>query len=406
MKHKNSKIIKIQIKPKFGSSYSSIESPIMEKLTQNSQVVVKAPAQWLEPFKFQKLTTLKTPNETKIMLNSQSITNRIQFEQNQPRLIVKNISELSLTNSNNDIYLNSIDRTLAKLNQTYIYSPPSTVNQTTTHSSFLSSMSTTQILKSSNKLNINDYFSCERNLTRLTVFYSSLDRLNCSEVARNSSLLKCFDELLERKLLDKLGKFYYLKLKPLLIPKAKTICVNISINNNMSTNKIKNEMLESENNKMSSIYFNEIEKENFLSENALEHSLNCTLITKKSTNRKKLIWRLYLLLKNQTCIPAEPFKTYGHHSAEAVSIGKSAENEENDRNKSNSIFICFISLSMLKNLKFLFFQDSTSSPSSLMSYLTKSPLSANKIILIILITCGVCFILFANTILYIILKLR
>ena len=82
MKHKNSKIIKIQIKPKFGSSYSSIESPIMEKLSDyisSSKVAVKAPAQWLEPFKFQKLTTLKTPNETKIMLNSQSITNRIQF---------------------------------------------------------------------------------------------------------------------------------------------------------------------------------------------------------------------------------------------------------------------------------------------------------------------------------------
>lgn len=319
-------------------------------ISTSSKVVVKAPAQWLEPFKFQK-NNLNTSSEPKNLSNNQNSSIRKHLKDDfQARIILKNTSQTEPSNFS-DIYLNSIDRTLSKLNQTFINSMPSTFNNTTTRFSILSSIST-KILKSPNILNINDYFSCEKNLTRLTVFYSSLDRLNCTEMARNSTLLKCFDKLLERKLLDKLGQFYYLNLKPILIPKSKSICVNRSVTSfyfqtssvgsdllaiNESAS-MKNENLQIKNNKISPIYFNEIEKESYLNENDFEHTLNCTLITKKSTNRKKLIWRLYLLLKNQTCIPAEPFKMFGHHSAEAVSSSNngytSVENDEYEKNKS------------------------------------------------------------------------
>ena len=348
MKHKNGKIIKIQIKPKLGSSYLATDSQIMENISTSSKVAVKAPAQWLEPFKFQKNNLNMTREIKKELFNNRnsSIFKDLRVD-NQPRLINKNPSEIVSANVS-DVYLNSIDRTLTKLNQTYALLNN---NYTTTS---VNNISTKDILKSSNILNINDYFSCEKNLTRLTVFYSSLDRLNCTSMTRNSTLLKCFDELLERKLLGKLGSFYYLNLRPLLIPKSKAICINRSMpmlepNQSLINGSalFKNQKLESETNQISSIYFNEIEKENYLNENNFEHSLNCTLITKKSTNRKKLIWRLYLLLKNQTCIPGGPFKMHGgHHVAEAVSTSKSGytsiENDEYEKKSISFLYIKFI----------------------------------------------------------------
>ena len=234
MKHKNSKIIKIQIKPKYGApSYSTFDSPIEEKLSGHvfsNKVVVKAPAQWLEPFKFQKNNANSTRKNHQGAQNSTN-AHHLGSLRNQTAIsarfvLQKNESLLNQTN----IYHNSIERTLTKLNQNFI-SVPDTMHQTS-QTTPLSPSTNSKIVKPSNKLNINDYFSCEKNLTRLTVFYSSLDTLNCSETIRNSSLLKCFDELLERKLFDKLDKFYYLKLQPLLIPKEKTICTNKLHKNN------------------------------------------------------------------------------------------------------------------------------------------------------------------------------
>ena len=310
MKHKNSKIIKIQIKPKFGASYSSIDAPIMERLSDyifSNKVVVKAPAQWLEPFKFQKnepatinSTSIHAPNETK-----QALPLATNFTQ------VTLYPSSTVKPNKTNIYVNSVERSLAKLNQTFI-----SISTTKVLSLSASPIASLKALKS-DKLNINDYLNCEQNLTRLTVFYSSMDTLKCFETLRNASLLKCFDDLLENKLVTKLGTFYYLKLQPLLIPRSKTICEPRASNSTTRTfqdpspvpfsstlaNKLTTDKL------VTSIYFNENEKETFLSETKFVDSLNCTLQTKKSTNRKKLVWKLYLLLKNQTCIPMEPFRT-------------------------------------------------------------------------------------------------
>jgi hypothetical protein len=196
-----------------------------------------------------------------------------------------------------------------------------------------------------NKLNINDYLNCERNLTKLTVFYSNSDKLTCFEILTNSSLLRCIDDLLETKLVVKLSFFYHVQLQPLFIFKSKMVCSykngtwlkwsqaklaainNQTIMNKKATTtrpdhfsaetsseeettaypknstliKLKNVFQANRHHKTAQEEYTE--GENYMDAFDPRESLTCTLVTKKASNRKKLIWKLYLILKNQTCIP-------------------------------------------------------------------------------------------------------
>lgn len=221
------------------------------------------------------------------------------------------------------------------------------------------------------KFNPNEYVNCERNLTKLTVFYSSADKLNCYEVLSNTSLLRCVDDLLETKLIVKLSYFYYVQLQPLFIFKSKMICsfkngtylngsssrkptgitrpLTVTASQQQSSTEAGNLMSESSEEELgmsptatstrtplgsknatikklknalgktsSSLNLNEYDEVNYLNSYDSRESLSCTLITKKASNRKKLIWKLYLILKNQSCIlapgvtatPSTPARTF------------------------------------------------------------------------------------------------
>ena len=205
-----------------------------------------------------------------------------------------------------------------------------------------------------------DYLNCERNLTKLTVFYSNSDKLTCFEILTNNSLLRCIDDLLETKLVVKLSLFYHVQLQPLFIYKSKMMCsyrngtllkwsqaklqqqssqsyhhhrrMSTSVTTRSSSRlpvqhysaegsseedlnraktsstynstliKLKNVIGHKTNNHKTAEE-EYTEGESYLSAFDPRESLSCTLITKKSTNRKKLIWKLFLILKNQTCIP-------------------------------------------------------------------------------------------------------
>lgn len=200
----------------------------------------------------------------------------------------------------------------------------------------------------------NNLIDCERNLTKLTVFYSNSDKLTCFEIFTNRSLLRCVDDLLETKLVVKLSFFYHVQLQPLFIYKSKMICsyrngtllkwsqaklasTNQQTNGHnhagllrrTSTRSVEHystEMSseESSNHLTRKTAFNStlirlksvlsinkpktVEEEfkegvSYLNAFDPNDSFSCTLITKKSSNRKKLIWKLFLILKNQTCIP-------------------------------------------------------------------------------------------------------
>ena len=200
-----------------------------------------------------------------------------------------------------------------------------------------------------NRLNINDYLNCERNLTKLTVFYSNADKLTCFEIFTNSSLLRCIDDLLETKLVVKLSFFYHVQLQPLFIFKSKMMCSyrngtwlkwsqeklaaitnhTVLLNTRATTTtrpdhfsaeasseeetmmathpknstlaKLKNVFQANIHHKTAQEEYTE--GENYMNAFDAKESLSCTLVTKKASNRKKLIWKLYLILKNQTCIP-------------------------------------------------------------------------------------------------------
>lgn len=216
----------------------------------------------------------------------------------------------------------------------------------------LNIINSTRIVTSS-LINPNKNLNCERNLTKLTVFYSSSDKLTCFEIFTNRSILRCIDDLLETKLVVKLSFFYHVQLQPLFIYKSKMICsyrngtslkwnqvkpylqkVNSFhvANNQRRTNSTRShsskqfltEILSEKNiqNVATTNGYNSTliklknvlgihkttEEEYIKSEAYFEkfdpnENLSCTLITKKSSNRKKLIWKLFLTLKNQTCIP-------------------------------------------------------------------------------------------------------
>lgn len=161
--------------------------------------------------------------------------------------------------------------------------------------------------------------NCEKNLTKLTVFYSNTDKLSCFETQFNRSLLKCIDDLLETKLMRKIGLLYFVQLQPLFIVKSKMNCFDSqdqAINWDLSLPKNLDDEEEYETNTTS--YLNLVQKEEMANSEShgflndfelLKNSFSCSFVTKKATNRKKLIWKLYLIPKNQTCLQMNDLKS-------------------------------------------------------------------------------------------------
>lgn len=236
----------------------------------------QSPPEWLYPFKF-KYEDSKELNKfsTKKIIKISKITRKLSTTTNFAKV--------------------SFNRLLYETNQ----------NET------LSSNDTLQMR--------NSMKNCEKNLTKLSVFYSNVDKLSCFETQFNRSLLKCIDDLLETKLMRKIGLVYYVQLQPLFISKTKMNCVDaqdLPINWDLSLPKSTDEDEEYETNATN--YFNSLQKEEigisdshgFLSDfELLKNSFSCTFVTKKATNRKKLIWKLYLIPKNQTCLQMNDLKS-------------------------------------------------------------------------------------------------
>lgn len=296
--------------------------------TTTSLIPVSAvigPAQWLTPFDF---TFIKNSNSRRLNI---SLFPELMKSQRANQMAAESTTPDSLSSS----YMNSLERSLLKLNQSYlnrnIIKPEegywllkprstekitsstattteamttSTSTTTTISTSSIKTTTTTMIQSTNRNFNINDYLSCERNLTRLTVFYSGIDILTCVQPSNKSSLLKCMDEILETKLILKLGYFYYSQLQPLMISKTKMNCTEkestndegeqseekrkVSLKNFLISNRFKP--------KWSSSL---IDAASFTGKSLFK----CRLMLKKASHRKKLIWNLYLILKNQTCIP-------------------------------------------------------------------------------------------------------
>ena len=208
-------------------------------------------------------STIASTTKTSIITSTRLKTSFIRPKSNLLSKTTHKPSIITTVSINNlistKLYNNSMERNLIRLNESF-----------------------KTRLNNSSKLNINDYFTCQRNLTKLTMFYTNSDKLICYQLAFNTTLYKCNDDILEKKLVMKLGQYYLIQLKPLIVIKSKISCANSS---SFFTNESKPLS------KPSSIYYDE------------KQSLICNFITKKATNRKKLVWKLYLILKNQTCIP-------------------------------------------------------------------------------------------------------
>ncbi len=157
---------------------------------------------------------------------------------------------------------------------------------------------------------------CEKNLTRIAIFYSSKDELNCDEFQskESSNMLKCKDDLLESKFIKKLKQFYYVRMEPLLIHKSKMICqkskkvkhtfdriylkeLNLLFINNQ-TNLSKNSR------DMASLIIpppSARVKYVYTSPNKTDY-LVCNLKTKNYNVRRRLVWKLYLITKHKSCL--------------------------------------------------------------------------------------------------------
>lgn len=298
--------MKIRLKPVYRDTSS--ETP--ENIT-TPQNIHKGPAQWLQPFQFKfddSNDIIETEDKsTRIFNNQQTSTSTIE----------------PLTSSKKPKRTKST-RTSQTPSETINISSFSSFKEfsettTTTTGSFISVNSTNQ----------NDFLkNCDKNLTRLTVFYSNIDKLNCVESVHNQSLLKCIDDLLETKLIFKIGSFYFVQLQPLYISRHKMLCFYKN-NTQVSGRSLKT----TSQSPLEYDYEDEVNnfdqaRSNILVANSSSTStsipvprlidnvsppysasprmidgFSCSVITKKPTNRKKLIWKVYLVLKNQTCVP-------------------------------------------------------------------------------------------------------
>lgn len=316
--NQNGKIIKVQLKPLDKGSIWPYTSPSFSANT-TKKILVKPPAEWLQPFQF-KFDNKTDPFSIESIkkLSSDNNIKTVHLKFNKPTVRAR------LNATTNLLFM---EKLFQRLNQsittTKAYTDKISLNLTD-YPMFLNSTTIPN-----NKLNINDYLNCERNLTRLTVYYSSSDKLICHSTPSktNLTLLRCIDDLLETKLIVKLGQYYYIKLQPLLIYKTKMVCSDDEIDSSSSTEtsiesdartttaSLSSVEYDDESNQSTEllnspdinqnlenstpVYFNLNDKENYLKKLNDKDSLNCSLRLKKPTNRKKLVWKLYLILKNQ-----------------------------------------------------------------------------------------------------------
>ncbi|CAF0824560.1 unnamed protein product [Brachionus calyciflorus] len=411
-----------RLKPLYRTSRS------IESTEYPSQTVEhKPPAEWLQPFQF------KYEDSTEFQLSSSTKKQHTKMSKITRKTITTTTSESSKITFTKILYDN-LENVTANLNETV--------------------------------LNRETMRNCDKNLTKLTVFYSNTDKLNCFETQFNQSLLKCIDDLLETKLMLKIGILYYVQLQPLFISKNKMNCFdskNNSIDWSMVTGpaKIEDEYEDETNNSLDysttrkSELSTSAESEGFLSDSEnLKNSFTCTFITKKSTNRKKLIWKLYLIPKNQTClqmndiqslskinelknfdlgnfgmfttsvntkkIPSTTTTLNNISNINSINNNQEPQSQESDRynddiksishstpfikskifkNKTNDIFLRKINF-FFPNFFGITIGQTAKPFFQLPSFLT------NKFILMILIASSFGFILLANGILYIILKTK
>lgn len=227
--------------------------------------LVKAPAQWLEPFSF-KFANAHDPKETSRPLKIHTTLSKSTTRNKESR------STLTTT------IANKVTKTQSLL--------------TTTGSQI----------------------KCERNLTRIAIYYSNKDELSC--LAVNSTSYKCKDELLEAKFFKKLKKFYYVQLEPLTLSVEKLSCVPnrqkstfdsiylkqldlLLVNNRSNLSLAEPQSLRanrSMNTRVKYVYDAEVP-------NNTTRYYTCNLITKSYNVRKRLVWRLYLMVKNESCVP-------------------------------------------------------------------------------------------------------
>jgi hypothetical protein len=179
--------------------------------------------------------------------------------------------------------------------------------------------------------------NCANNLTRVAIFYSGKDELNCIEtVAAKSShhadpdpsqvMLQCKDETLESKFLTKLSEFYFVQMEWLPVSKDKLKCIRNKKRNNRKGSfetiylKQLNTLFVNNNSNSSSIpiVINETNvrpRVKFVYDlpNAAgstaddEIHLTCNLITKNYNVRKRLVWRFHFMTRSEEC--AAPFVT-------------------------------------------------------------------------------------------------
>lgn len=116
-------------------------------------------------------------------------------------------------------------------------------------------------------------------VTYLSVFYSSEDKLNCTQSSSNASLYACSDNLLEAKLGDKLAYLYSIQIQPLYILKKKINCQKVSENSSGS---------------------------------------HCKLTTKRLTSRRKLKWKVLLQMKKPTLEPRSNLFSHDELSNEHI----------------------------------------------------------------------------------------
>ena len=280
----------------FKSNKSAV---LIIKNTTKNTAIVKPPAQWLEPFSF-KFKEELVNNEGNVKWPGMRYTTLRYF--------------------NNEIIADSEE-------------PSATRTPIDTRTTITSEETTNKLLNSSREI-----FTCDRNLTRIAIFYSNKDELNCMEtktanVTKSSDVdLKCKDDLLETKFIKKLKHFYYVQLEPLLIARNKMNCIvnkrNKSFDSiylkqldmlfvNNSTNLT---VMEKKQSKMTKIkYVYDTNQDQFI-------YLTCNLITKNNHVRKRLVWKLYLMTKNETCMPSFSFPL-SPSPASLILIDDANENE-------------------------------------------------------------------------------
>ena len=188
------------------SEISSAENSVASTTTY---IGIIGPAEWLKPFDF-KFVNRKRPSKKNMSATTSRTTSTISTTASTVS------AQMNFTTAANLSYDQNVqaERAVLKQSQGYlnrkILNPTTEISEVSTRMSIMTMSKTDhERLTTKYNFNINDYLSCERNLTRLTVYYKSVDVLTCMQISNRTTLMKCIDEILETKLMLKLGYYYY-----------------------------------------------------------------------------------------------------------------------------------------------------------------------------------------------------